>query len=128
MASTLIVIGFFLLLAGIVLRTIINDALQRCTCYRHASSARPRVGRAVSATLPKAVHSFGDALAADQRNRAAAGRTRRGVLALMHQRAGATALAVTLVSFHGKGLGIPGGIDMPTIFASAVFAPVSRSR
>jgi hypothetical protein len=35
-------------------------------------------------------------------------------------------LAPTLFSFHGRGLGIPGGIDMATIFNSAVSGPVSR--
>lgn len=45
---------------------------------------------------------------------------------MIRQRAGVTALGVTLLSFHGWGFGIPGGIDIATIFMSAVFAPVKR--
>jgi hypothetical protein len=35
-------------------------------------------------------------------------------------------LAVTRLSFHGNGFGMPGGIDIATIFNSAVSGPVKR--
>ncbi len=46
---------------------------------------------------------------------------------LADYRAGVTAFAMILLSFHGCGFGIPGGIDIATIFSSAVFALVNRS-
>ena len=42
------------------------------------------------------------------------------ILWLSDYRAGVTAFAITLLSLKGSGFGIPGGIDMATIFSSAV--------
>src|SRR5215472_15675039 len=108
-----------------------DDALQRCNAERSARAAWAGTDPAIPAAVseePRArtgdrTGARGPAVAAHR-----CGCRNRPLTSGSDQRVGVTAFAPTFVTFHGLGFGIPGGIDIATIFTSPVPALVRRSR
>jgi hypothetical protein len=122
-ATWFIVIGFVLLVAGLVLRIVIMMRASDATASEHQTlHGRELVGqfRRMFPHSPALLITRWLLLAGTILLLAGLG------IQFLHYRAGLTAFGVTLLSFHGNGLGIPGGIDIATIFSSAIPALVSR--